>query len=117
MEYTDIKSRIKYFYEEVNSNNLIDEFPEYLDDNCMARIGESIIPVGIDGMKQHAIDVRNTYPDLSVAVTAPDNLKVLNDISLICPLLPEQQEIVRILDSLLEKEQRASYATSSKKSA
>jgi predicted ester cyclase len=65
----DIKSRIKYFYETINSNNLIDEFTEYLDINCTVRIGKNIIPVGLDGMKQHSIDVRNTYPDLKMTIT------------------------------------------------
>ncbi|MCL2147299.1 MAG: restriction endonuclease subunit S [Synergistaceae bacterium] len=36
----------------------------------------------------------------------------LAEIEINLPTLPEQQEIVRILDSLLEKEQRARYATS-----
>ena len=32
------------------------------------RIGESIIPVGIEGMKQHMIEVRKTYPDLKMTI-------------------------------------------------
>ena len=35
------------------------------------------------------------------------NLKVLNEITFRCPRIIEQQEIVRILDNLLEKEQQA----------
>jgi len=35
------------------------------------------------------------------------NLKVLNDVQFLSPTLPEQQEIVRILDSLLDKEHQA----------
>ncbi len=65
----DIKERIKYFYETVTSNNLIDEVTEYVSDDCTIRIGEEIIPVGINGMKQHLIDVRKTYPDLKMTVT------------------------------------------------
>ena len=34
------------------------------------------------------------------------NLKVLNEITFRCPRIIEQQEIVRILDNLLEKEQQ-----------
>ncbi len=64
----DIKEKIKYFYENVTSNNLIDEVPTYIANDCTIRIGEKIIPVGIDGMKQHLIDVRKTYPDLKMTI-------------------------------------------------
>lgn len=64
----DIKERIKYFYEIVTSNNLIDELHKYVSDKCTIKIGEKIIPVGIDGMKQHLIDVRKTYPDLKMTI-------------------------------------------------
>lgn len=64
----DIQEKIKYFYENVTSNNLIDEIPKYIADNCTIRIGEKIIPVGIDGMRQHLIDVRKTYPDLRMTI-------------------------------------------------
>lgn len=64
----DIKERIKYFYEIVTSNNLIDELPKYVSDKCTIKIGEKFIPVGIDGMKQHLIDVRKTYPDLKMTI-------------------------------------------------
>ncbi len=64
----DIKEKIKYFYENITSNNLIDEFPRYVSSKCTIRMGEKIIPVGIDGMKQHLIDVRKTYPDLKMTI-------------------------------------------------
>ena len=64
----DIKEKIKYFYENVTSNNLIDEFPQYVSNKCTIRMGEKIIPVGLDGMKQHLIDVRKTYPDLKMTI-------------------------------------------------
>lgn len=64
----DIKEKIKYFYENVTSNNLIDEIPKYIANDCTLRIGEKIIPLGIDGMKQHLIDVRKTYPDLKMTI-------------------------------------------------
>ncbi len=64
----DIKKKIKYFYEHVSSNNLVEEFPEYISDNCTVRIGENVIPVGISGMKQHQIDVRKTYPEMKITV-------------------------------------------------
>lgn len=63
------KDRMKYFYEYITTNNLIDEVPEYVSETCVIRIGEKIIPVGIDGMKQHMVEVRKTYPDLKMIVT------------------------------------------------
>lgn len=64
----DIKEKIKYFYEYIISNNLIDEFSQYISDKCTVRIGEDAIPVGIEGMKQHQIDVSKTYPDLKMKI-------------------------------------------------
>jgi predicted ester cyclase len=69
MDNTDNMKKVKHFYEYVITNNLIDEIPEYIADDCTVRIGESIIPAGIEGMKQHVIDVRKTYPDLKMTVT------------------------------------------------
>jgi predicted ester cyclase len=63
------KDRMKYFYEHITTNNHIDEVPEYVSETCVIRIGEKIIPVGIDGMKQHMVEVRKTYPDLKMIVT------------------------------------------------
>lgn len=60
---------IKHFYEYVTSNNLIDELPKYIADNCTVRIGKNIVPMGIEGMKQHIINVRKTYPDLKMTIT------------------------------------------------
>lgn len=65
----DNKENIKYFYEYITSNNLIDEVPQYVSETCTIRVGEKIIPVGVDGMKQHMLEVRKTYPDLKMTVT------------------------------------------------
>jgi len=64
----DNVEKIKHFYEHIISNNLIDELSEYIADNCTVRIGERIIPVDIEGMKQHMIEVRKTYPDLKMTI-------------------------------------------------
>lgn len=64
----DNMDKIKYFYEYVTSKNLIDEVPKYIAENCVVRMGESTIFVGVEGMKQHMIDVRKTYPDLKMTV-------------------------------------------------
>ena len=65
----DAKERVKYFLEMVASNNLIDQLPEYVSDACTIRIGETIYPAGIEGMKQHLIDVKKTYPDFKMTIT------------------------------------------------
>lgn len=64
----DIKEKVKYFYEVVVSNGLIDEFDNYVSDDCTLRIGENITPMGLDVMKQHIIDVRKTYPDFKMTI-------------------------------------------------
>lgn len=61
--------RVKYFYEHITSNHLINEIPDYVSEECVIRIGETIIPVGAEGMQQHMIEVRKTYPDLKMIIT------------------------------------------------
>ncbi len=65
----DPAERIRYFYEIVTSNHQLDELAAYIADTCAVRIGERLIPVGVEGMKQHMIDVRKTYPDLKMTIT------------------------------------------------
>ena len=60
--------KAKYSYEHIMSNHLIDELPDYVAENCIVRMGESSFPTGIDGIKQHMIYVRKTYPDLNMSV-------------------------------------------------
>ena len=64
----DIKEKIKHFYEVVAPNGLVDEVSEYVSENCTMRIGQEIIPFGVEGMKQHIIDVRKTYPDFQMKI-------------------------------------------------
>jgi predicted ester cyclase len=64
----DNKLLIKHFYEDIISNNRIEEIEKYVSPNCSVRIGENSIVVGMAGMKQHVIDVRKTYPDLTIRV-------------------------------------------------
>jgi len=62
------KELIRYFYETVVSNKLLDEVPKFIAENCVARAGEKVIPLGIEGMKQHLIDVKKTYPDYTIKI-------------------------------------------------
>jgi predicted ester cyclase len=64
----DNRKKVKHFYEYITSNNLIDEIAEYIADDCVVRIGDQMIPVGVEGMKQHMIEVRKTYPDLKMTI-------------------------------------------------
>ena len=65
MEKTEI---IKYFYETVVSKNILEELPQYISGDCVLRSGEDMIPIGLDGMKQHLVDVKKTYPDYSMKI-------------------------------------------------
>ena len=51
------KARVKYFYEQVFSQNLLEEVANYIATDCVFRLG-----------KQHITDVRKTYPDLKITV-------------------------------------------------
>ena len=64
----EAKEKVKHFYEAVVSNGLIDEVPEYISDDCTQRTGEKLFPLGVDGMKQHIVAVRKTYPDLTMTI-------------------------------------------------
>jgi predicted ester cyclase len=64
----DNKQLIKDFYENIFSHGDDERFGEYVAEDCVNRNGEKIIPVGIEGMRQHMIDVRKTYPDLQISV-------------------------------------------------
>lgn len=65
MEKKDI---VKYFYETIVSENLLEELPQFIAEDCVVKVGEQIIPVGIDGMNQHLVDVKKTYPDYTMKI-------------------------------------------------
>ena len=65
MENKDI---VTYFYETVVSENLLDQVSQYVSESCVVKAGETIIHVGVDGMKQHLIDVKKTYPDYTMKI-------------------------------------------------
>ncbi len=62
------KDRIKYFYEHIASEHRLEEVCDYVSTGCIIRVGELRIPVGAEGMKQHMIEVRKTYPDLKMTI-------------------------------------------------
>ena len=62
------KDIVKYFYEVIVSKNLLDELPKYIADDCVQRVGEKEIFMGIDGMKQHLVALKKTYPDYTMKI-------------------------------------------------
>lgn len=62
------KEIIKYFYEVIISENLLDELPQYISIDCVQKIGKKEIFIGIDGMKQHLMAVKKTYPDYTMEI-------------------------------------------------
>lgn len=65
----DKKERMKYFYERVVSDHLLDEVPAYIAQECAIRSGTTLVPVGLEGMMRHLADVRLTYPDYRMTIT------------------------------------------------
>lgn len=62
------KEIIKHFYEAVVSRNLLDELPCYVSEDCSHRTGNASTPIGIEGMRQHLIAIRKTYPDYTMKI-------------------------------------------------
>ena len=46
----------------------MNEVKDYVDSKCNLRIGKEVIAIGLEGMKKHISDVRNTYPDFKIQV-------------------------------------------------
>ena len=65
MEKKDI---VKYFYEVIVSENRFDALFRYVSADCVQRVGEKEIFIGIDGMKQHLLALRRTYPDYTMKI-------------------------------------------------
>lgn len=60
--------RIKYFYETIISENQIERMAEFISPECCVKTGEKLIPVGIEGMKEHIKATRQTYPDYRMKI-------------------------------------------------
>ena len=52
------KEIIKYFYEVVVSENLLNELPQYISKNCVQKVGANEMFIGINGMRQHLAAVK-----------------------------------------------------------
>ena len=62
------KDIVKYFYEVIVSENMIDELSKYISEDCVQRTGEKEIFIGINGMKQHLVALKKTYPDYTMKI-------------------------------------------------
>ena len=62
------KDIVKYFYEVIVSENLLDELSKYISEDCVQRTGEKEIFIGINGMKQHLVALKKTYPDYKMEI-------------------------------------------------
>lgn len=60
--------RIKYFYETIISENEIERMAEFISPECCVKMGEKLIPAGIDGMKEHIKATKQTYPDYKMKI-------------------------------------------------
>ena len=65
----DKKERIKYFYEVIVSENLLDRLQQYVSEACVLVDGERRLPLGLEGMRRHLAAVRQTYPDYTMRLT------------------------------------------------
>ena len=61
--------RVKYFYETVISENQIERMAEFISPECCVKMGEKLISVGIEGMKEHIKTTKQTYPDYRMKIT------------------------------------------------
>ena len=60
--------RIKYFYETVISENQIERMADFISPECCVKMGEKLIQVGIEGMKEHIKATKQTYPDYRMKI-------------------------------------------------
>lgn len=65
----EVIEKIKYFYETVISENRIDKIAEFISSDCCVKTGEMMIPVGIEGMKEHIKATKQTYSDYTMKIT------------------------------------------------
>lgn len=62
------KEIVTRFYEVIVSENILDELPKYVAENCILKIGDKTFPLGLEGMKNHLIDTKKTYPDYTMKI-------------------------------------------------
>ena len=63
------KQLVRQFYEVIFSQGLMEQVSDYIATDATMRVGETVHPMGVDGMKAHIQAVRATYPDFVMQVT------------------------------------------------
>lgn len=59
---------VKTFYEVIVSENRLDELDRYVSDDCVQKVGEKEIHIGIVGMRKHLVALKETYPDYAMKI-------------------------------------------------
>ena len=59
---------VKTFYEVIVSENRLDELDRYISDDCVQKVGETEIHLGIVGMRKHLVALKETYPDYAMKI-------------------------------------------------
>ena len=59
---------VKTFYEVIVSENRLDELDRYISDDCVQKVGETEIHIGIVGMRKHLVALKETYPDYAMKI-------------------------------------------------
>ena len=59
---------VKTFYEGIVSENRLDELDRYISDDCVQKVGETEIHLGIVGMRKHLVALKETYPDYAMKI-------------------------------------------------
>lgn len=62
------KDIVKHFYEVIVSENLLNDIPQYISESCVLKVGNKTLPLGLNGMKKHLVDVKKTYPDYTMKI-------------------------------------------------
>ena len=60
--------RVKYFYETIISENQIEKVSEFVSPKRCVKMGERLIPVGVEGMKEHIKATKQTYSDYRMKI-------------------------------------------------
>lgn len=62
------KERVRTFYETVVSHHHLEALADFVSADCVVKTGETSVPIGIDGMREHLEAVRSTYPDYTMKI-------------------------------------------------
>lgn len=62
------KDLVRYFYEEVITNNQADKIKDYISDDSVVCLSKDRYPLGVKGMIDHLAATKQTYPDYSMEI-------------------------------------------------